>query len=355
MAGGVDCETVRQPLGVFAGITPYNFPVMIPMWFWPYAVATGNTFVLKPSEQDPLTHQRIVELAVEAGLPSGVLNVVHGDATAADAILEHPDVSGVSFVGSSAVARLVYAKAGQTGKRVQALGGAKNHMVVLPDADLDLATDAAISSVFGSAGQRCLANSVLVGVGEAYDRVKVQLLEGANSLRVGYGLNEDTFMGPVISRRHRDRVIDLIDQGEREGADVALDGRGFQVDGYPEGHWVGPTVLEGVEPGLSVGQEEVFGPVLGLARAESVEDAIALMHEVAYGNATSIFTRSGRAAREFRYHAGISMIGVNIGVAAPMACFPFGGSRASFYGDLKAQGKDAIEFFTDKRVVISRW
>ena len=355
VARGVDCETVRQPLGVFAGITPYNFPVMIPMWFWPYAVATGNTFVLKPSEQDPLTHQRIVELAVEAGLPSGVLNVVHGDATAADVILEHPDVSGVSFVGSSAVARLVYAKAGQTGKRVQALGGAKNHMVVLPDADLDLATDAAISSVFGSAGQRCLANSVLGGVGEAYDRVKVQLLEAANSLRVGYGLNEDTFMGPVISRRHRDRVIDLIDQGEREGADVALDGRGFQVDGYPEGHWVGPTVLEGVEPGMSVGQEEVFGPVLGLARAESVEDAIALMHEVAYGNATSIFTRSGRAAREFRYHAGISMIGVNIGVAAPMACFPFGGSRASFYGDLKAQGKDAIEFFTDKRVVISRW
>ncbi len=355
VARGVDCETVRQPLGVFAGITPYNFPVMIPMWFWPYAVATGNTFVLKPSEQDPLTHQRIVEMAVEAGLPSGVLNVVHGDATAADAILEHPDVSGVSFVGSSAVARLVYAKAGQTGKRVQALGGAKNHMVVLPDADLDLATDAAISSVFGSAGQRCLANSVLVGVGEAYDRVKVQLLEGANSLRVGYGLDEDTFMGPVISRRHRDRVIDLIDQGEREGADVALDGRGFQVDGYPEGHWVGPTVLEGVEPGMSVGQEEVFGPVLGLTRAESVEDAIVLMHEVAYGNATSIFTRSGRAAREFRYHAGISMIGVNIGVAAPMACFPFGGSRASFYGDLKAQGKDAIEFFTDKRVVISRW
>ena len=355
VARGVDCETVRQPLGVFAGITPYNFPVMIPMWFWPYAVATGNTFVLKPSEQDPLTHQRIVEMAVEAGLPSGVLNVVHGDATAADAILKHPDVSGVSFVGSSAVARLVYAKAGQTGKRVQALGGAKNHMVVLPDADLDLATDAAISSVFGSAGQRCLANSVLVGVGEAYDQVKVQLLEGANSLRVGYGLDEGTFMGPVISRRHRDRVIDLIDQGEREGADVALDGRGFQVDGYPEGHWVGPTVLEGVDPAMNVGQEEVFGPVLGLTRAESVEDAIALMHEVAYGNATSIFTRSGRAAREFRYHAGISMIGVNIGVAAPMACFPFGGSRASFYGDLKAQGKDAIEFFTDKRVVISRW
>jgi malonate-semialdehyde dehydrogenase (acetylating)/methylmalonate-semialdehyde dehydrogenase len=355
VARGIDCETVRQPLGVFAGITPYNFPVMIPMWFWPYAVATGNTFVLKPSEQDPLTHQRIVELAVQAGLPSGVLNVVHGDVSAADAILEHPDVSGVSFVGSSAVARMVYAKAAQTGKRVQALGGAKNHMVVLPDADLDLATEAAISSAFASAGQRCLANSVLVGVGEAYDRVKVRLLDRAASLPVGYGLNEDTFMGPVISRRHRDRVVELIDQGEQEGASVALDGRGLQVDGYPEGHWIGPTVLEGVEPGMHVGQEEIFGPVLGLTRAESVEDVIALMHEIGYGNATSIFTQNGRAAREFRYHAGISMIGVNIGVAAPMACFPFGGSRGSFYGDLKAQGKDAVEFFTDKRVVISRW
>ncbi|HIF06168.1 MAG TPA: CoA-acylating methylmalonate-semialdehyde dehydrogenase [Gemmatimonadetes bacterium] len=355
VARGIDCETVRQPLGVFAGITPYNFPVMIPMWFWPYAVATGNTFVLKPSEQDPLTHQRIVELAAQAGLPSGVLNIVHGDHSAADAILEHPDVSGISFVGSSAVARMVYAKAAQTGKRVQALGGAKNHMVVLPDADLDFASEAAISSVFGSAGQRCLANSVLVGVGEAYDRVKERVLDRATSLRVGYGLDEDTFMGPVISRRHRDRVVDLIDQGEREGASVALDGRGFQVDGYPEGHWVGPTVLEGVEPGTHVGQEEIFGPVLGLTRAESVEEAIALMHEIEYGNATSIFTQSGRAAREFRYHAGISMIGVNIGVAAPMACFPFGGSRGSFYGDLKAQGKDAVEFFTDKRVIISRW
>jgi malonate-semialdehyde dehydrogenase (acetylating)/methylmalonate-semialdehyde dehydrogenase len=355
VAPGVDCETVRQPLGVFAGITPYNFPVMIPMWFWPYAVATGNTFVLKPSEQDPLTHQKIVELAVQAGLPSGVLNVVHGDASAANALVEHPDVTGVSFVGSSEVARVVYAKAGQTGKRVQALGGAKNHMVVLPDADLDLAADAAVSSVFGSAGQRCLANSVLVGVGEAYDLVKTRVLDRATSLAVGYGLDEGTFMGPVISRKHRDRVVDLIGQGEKEGATVALDGRGFQVDGYPEGHWVGPTVLEDVEPGTRVEQEEIFGPVVSLTRAESVEEAIALMHEIAYGNAASIFTRSGRAARDFRYDAGISMIGVNIGVAAPMACFPFGGSRGSFYGDLKAQGKDAIEFFTDKRVVISRW
>jgi len=352
---GVDCETVRQPLGVFAGITPYNFPVMIPMWFWPYAVATGNTFVLKPSEQDPLTHQRIVQLAVEAGLPSGVLNVVHGNASVAQALVEHPDVVGVSFVGSSSVARDVYARAGLAGKRVQALGGAKNHMVVLPDADLDLATDSAVSSIFGSAGQRCLANSILVGVGEAYDRLRVGLLDRASSLPVGYGLDGGTFMGPVISRRHRDRVVGLIDQGEREGASVVLDGRGFQVDGYPEGHWVGPTILEGVEPGMSVGQEEIFGPVAGLTRAGSVEDAITLMHEIGYGNATSIFTTSGRAARDFRYHAGISMIGVNIGVAAPMACFPFGGSRGSFYGDLKAQGKDAIEFFTDKRVVISRW
>ena len=355
VARGIDCETIRQPLGVFAGITPYNFPVMIPLWFWPYAVATGNTFVLKPSEQDPLTHQRIVDLAVEAGLPPGVLNVVHGDRTASEAILEHPDVKGVSFVGSSRVARIVYRKAAAEGKRVQALGGAKNHMIVLPDADLEQATESAISSIYGSAGQRCLANSVVVGVGAAYEVVRDRFLERASSLSVGYGLDEGTFMGPVISKEHRERVEEFIDRGEEEGATVTLDGRGFSVDGYPDGQWVGPTVLEDVEPDMEVGREEIFGPVAGLTRVESVDEAVDLMHRVGYGNATSIFTTSGRAAREFRYRAGISMIGVNIGVAAPMAFFPFGGSRASFYGDLKAQGSDAIEFYTDRRVVISRW
>lgn len=355
VASGIDCEAIRQPLGVFAGITPYNFPVMIPLWFWPYAVAAGNTFVLKPSEQDPLTHQKVVELAIRAGLPPGVLNVVHGGREVVSSILEHPDIVGVSFVGSSHVARVIYAECGRTGKRVQALGGAKNHMLVLPDADLELTAKAVTSSIFGSAGQRCLAGSVMVGVGDVYERIREQVLDETLSLKVGHGLEEGVDMGPVISAAHRDRVEEYIYAGEREGARVAVDGRGFRVEGYPAGHWVGPTVLEGVDPGMSVGRDEIFGPVLGMTRVASVEDALALMERIDFGNATSIFTTSGRAARQFRYHAGISMMGVNIGVAAPMAFFPFGGSKASFYGDLKAQGSDAVRFFTDRRVVISRW
>ena len=355
VARGIDCETIRQPLGVFAVITPYNFPVMIPLWFWPYAVATGNTVVLKPSEQDPLTHQRIVDLATEARLPPGVLNVVHGSHDAVSAILEHPDIKGVSFVGSSQTARFVYAKAAESGKRVQALGGAKNHMIVLPDADLDATTDAVVSSVYGSTGQRCLAGSVIVSVGEAYRPVKERLLERAAALRLGHGLEQDVDMGPVISATHRERVAGYIGQGAQDGAALLLDGRSASVPRYPKGHWIGPTVLENVTPGMPAGREEIFGPVAGLARAAALEDALQLVHQNRYGNAISLFTTSGRAAREFRYRAGISMIGINIGVVAPMAFFPFGGSRGSFYGDLKAQGRDAIEFYTDKRVVISRW
>jgi len=355
VARGIDCETVRQPLGVFGIISPYNFPVMIPMWFWPYAVATGNTVVLKPSEQDPLTHQRVIEMAMEAGLPPGVLNVVHGRREAVEALIDHPGVAGVSFVGSSAVARIVYARAGTAGKRVQALGGAKNHMIVLPDADPDLVTEAVLSSVYGSAGQRCLAGSVIVGVGDAYEPMRERILDGAASLRMGRGVDEGVDMGPVISGPHRERVVAFIDQGQRDGARLLLDGRGTTVTEYPDGHWVGPTVFEDVRPDTPLGQEEVFGPVAGLSRAASLDEALGLVEASPYGNATSIFTTSGRAAREFRYRAGISMIGVNIGVAAPMAFFPFGGAKQSFYGDLKAQGRDAIEFFTDKRVVISRW
>ncbi len=355
IAPGIDCETIRQPLGVFGVITPYNFPVMIPLWFWPYAVATGNTVVLKPSEQDPLTHQRIVELAMRAGLPPGVLNVVHGGREAVNALLEHPDVQGISFVGSSSTARALYAKAAQEGKRVQALGGAKNFMVVLPDADFDRSNASIIDSVFGSTGQRCLAGSVLVGVGDAYGPMRERLLDTAASLRIGYGLEDGVQMGPLVSRPHRDRVVDLIGKGAQEGPELLLDGRGASVPEYPEGHWIGPTVFEGVAPEMVLGREEIFGPVAGLAQVRSVEEAVGLMHRVHYGNSTGIFTSSGRVAREFRYKAGISMIGVNIGVAAPMAFFPFGGARSSFYGDLKAQGKDAIDFYTDKRVVISRW
>jgi malonate-semialdehyde dehydrogenase (acetylating) / methylmalonate-semialdehyde dehydrogenase len=355
VARGIDCETFRQPLGVFAGITPYNFPVMIPLWFWPYAVATGNTFVLKPSEKDPLTHQKIVDLAIEAGLPAGVLNVVHGGLEVSSALLDHPEIKGISFVGSSEVARIIYERGCATGKRVQALGGAKNHMIVLPDADMELTAEAVTSSIFGSAGQRCLAGSQIVGVGEAYQAIRERVIDRARTLPVGYGLDPQTFMGPVISREHRERVESYIELGAQEGARILVDGRGRTVEGYPGGHWVGPTVIEGVDPSMRVGREEIFGPVAGLTEVGSVEEAIELMHRVDYGNATSIFTTSGRAAREFRYAAGISMIGINIGVAAPMAFFPFGGSRASFYGDLRAQGRDAFQFYTDQRVVITRW
>lgn len=355
IAPGIDCETIRQPLGVFAVITPYNFPVMIPLWFWPFAVATGNTVVLKPSERDPLTHQRVVELAAEAGLPAGVLNVVHGTQEAVEALLEHPDIKGVSFVGSSPVARMIYTKAAAAGKRVQALGGAKNHMIVLPDADYAATSKAVIASVYGAAGQRCLAGSVIVGVGDAYRPIRDSILEGAAALTLGYGLDPGVTMGPVISAPHRERVANYVSQGERDGATLLLDGRGATVTRYPKGHWFGPTVFENVTPEMSIGREEIFGPVAGLTRADSLEAAIELVHRNACGNAISLFTTSGAAAREFRYRAGISMIGVNIGVVAPMAFFPFGGSRGSFYGDLKAQGKDAIEFYTDKRVVISKW
>jgi malonate-semialdehyde dehydrogenase (acetylating)/methylmalonate-semialdehyde dehydrogenase len=352
---GVDSASWRQPLGVFGVITPYNFPVMIPLWFWPYAVASGNTVVLKPSEQDPLTHQKIVELAEEAGLPAGVLNVVHGGRESVEAICDHPDIVGVSFVGSSRVAEIVYGRASAAGKRVQALGGAKNYLIVLPDADMDLTLEACQSSIFGSSGQRCLAGSVVVGVGEAHADIRERMLDSAASIRLGDGLDESTDMGPVISAEHRDRVKAFISRGVSDGARLALDGRGATVKGLEGGYWVGPTVFEDVGPDISIGTEEIFGPVAGVNRAKDLDEAVAMMHRSRYGNACSIFTTSGRAARDFRYRAGISMIGVNIGVAAPMAFFPFGGSKSSFYGDLKAQGRDAVSFFTDQRVVISRW
>jgi malonate-semialdehyde dehydrogenase (acetylating)/methylmalonate-semialdehyde dehydrogenase len=355
IAVGVDSASWRQPLGVFGIITPYNFPVMIPLWFWPYAVASGNTVVLKPSEQDPLTHQKIVELAAEAGMPPGVLNVVHGGRESVEAICDHPDIVGVSFVGSSRVAEVVYRRATSAGKRVQALGGAKNYMIVLPDADMDLALEACHASIFGSTGQRCLAGSMIVGVGDAHAPVRERMLDSASSIRLGDGLELSTDMGPVISSEHRERVRAFIDQGEADGAKLSLDGRGATVKGLEGGYWIGPTVFEDVRPDMSIGAEEIFGPVAGINRAKSLEDAVAMMHASRYGNACSIFTTSGKAARDFRYHAGISMIGVNIGVAAPMAFFPFGGSKASFYGDLKAQGRDAVSFYTDQRVVISRW
>ena len=352
---GIDSASWRQPLGVFSVITPYNFPVMIPLWFWPYAVATGNTVVLKPSEQDPLTHQKIVELAEQAGLPPGVLNVVHGGQQVVESICDHPDIVGVSFVGSSRVAEIVYKRAANAGKRVQTLGGAKNYLIVLPDADMDATLDACAGSIFGSTGQRCLAGSVVVGVGDAHPQIRERLMDYASSIRLGDGLVPGTDMGPVISAPHRDRVNAFIDQGVADGATLSLDGRDASVEGFENGYWVGPSVFEDVAPDISIGTEEIFGPVATINRAKTVDEAIDMMQASRYGNACSLFTNNGGAAREFRYQAGISMIGINIGVAAPMAFFPFGGSKGSFFGDLKAQGRDAIAFYTDQRVVISRW
>ncbi len=355
VAAGIDCEYIRQPLGVFAGITPFNFPAMVPLWFWPYAIATGNTFVLKPSEQVPLSPTRIVQLAHEAGLPPGVLNLVHGGKDAVNALLTHPAVQGISFVGSSPVAKYVYQEATKHGKRVQALGGAKNHIIVMPDANLDQATENITESLFGCTGQRCLAGSVIVATAEAYQPFRDRLLTSAKSLRLGYGLDDGVDVGPLVSARAREKVLTYIETGATEGAGLLLDGRGVKVKAYPRGQFVGPTVFDAVEPDMTIGTEEIFGPVASVTHAGTLDEALDRIHRSSFANATSIFTTSGRAAREFRYRVGVSMIGVNVGVAAPMAFFPFGGTKGSFFGDLKAHGPDAVEFYTDKKVVISRW
>ncbi len=355
VAAGIDCEYIRQPLGVFAAVTPFNFPAMVPLWFWPYAIATGNTFILKPSEQVPFTPSRVVELAHQAGIPPGVLNVVHGGKEAVEALLAHPGIAGISFVGSTPIAKLVYREAAKTGKRVQALGGAKNHIIVMPDADMERAVGNITESIFGCSGQRCLAGSVVVGTGKAYEPLRDQLLDSAKRLKLGYGMDEGVDMGPVVSSRHKERVLSYVDAGEHEGAALLLDGRPANVDRYPQGHFLGPTVFDGVEPDMKIGSEEIFGPVASVTHAADIDEAIDKVQRSSFANATSIFTTSGRAAREFRYRVGVSMIGVNIGVAAPMAFFPFGGTKGSFFGDLKAHGPDAIEFYTDKKVVISRW
>jgi malonate-semialdehyde dehydrogenase (acetylating)/methylmalonate-semialdehyde dehydrogenase len=355
VAAGIDCETFHQPIGVFAAITPFNFPAMVPLWFWPYAVATGNTFIVKPSELVPLSQQLLFELAHEAGFPAGVVNLVHGDREAAQALIDHPEVAGVSFVGSSPVAREVYRSGAERGKRVQALGGAKNHVVVMPDADLDRTVETVAESCFGCAGQRCLAGSVVVAVGEVYEELERRLVAEARKISVGFGLEPGVTMGPLVSGRHLDNVATLLHVGVSQGARLLLDGRGLEVKGYPKGNWMGPTIAEVDSGDNPLARDEVFGPVLVLRRARDLDQAIAFVRESQYANATSVFTQSGKIAREFRHEVGVSMIGVNIGVAAPMAFFPFGGTKGSFYGDLKAHGEDSIKFFTDAKVVISRW
>src|SRR5262245_22016755 len=355
IASGIDCHVVRQPLGVCAAIAPFNFPAMVPMWFLPFAIVTGNTFVLKPSEQVPLSQRKMISLLEQCGLPPGVVNLVNGGRDVVNAICDHPGIRAVSFVGSTPVARHVYRRATHAGKRVQALGGAKNFVIVMPDADLDRSMAAISESFYGCAGERCLAGSMLVTVGGAHGEARDRLVESARALKVGDGAEPGVTMGPVISARHRDRVIAYIDQGVSEGASLLLDGRAARVEGRPNGYFVGPTVFDRVSAGMAIGREEIFGPVASICPVKTLDEAMALMHAHPNANATSIFTSSGKVAREFSKHASASMVGVNIGVAAPMAYFPFGGAKDSFFGDLKAHGRDAWEFYTDKKVTISRW
>lgn len=355
IAAGIDCNVFRQPVGVCAAIAPFNFPAMVPLWFLPFAVATGNAFIVKPSEQVPLSQKRVLELLERCDLPPGVVNLVNGGREAVEAICDHPGIAAVSFVGSTPVARAVYQRATHAGKRVQALGGAKNFVVVMPDADLDRSIPVIMESFYGCAGERCLAGSVLVPVGEAHRAARERMVEAAKGLPVGDGMEPGVKMGPVISARHRERVAGYVEKGIAEGAELLLDGRGVRVPGRERGFFVGPTVFDRVAPTMAIGREEIFGPVASITPARTLEEAIAVMHAHPNANATSIFTSSGRAAREFARAATASMVGVNIGVAAPMANFPFGGAKDSFFGDLKVHGRDTFEFYTDKKVVISRW
>ena len=355
IAEGIDAEAVRQPLGVFGIIGPFNFPLMVPLWFLPYAIACGNTVVVKPSEQTPLSQQRIAELLQEIGLPPGVVNVVHGAREAVDALLEHPDVVGVSFVGSTPVARHVYTQASAAGKRVQCGGGAKNFLVAMPDAEMDSTVDGMMGSIFGAAGQRCLAGSVVVPVGDAYGPVRERLVAGAQSLKLGNGLDESVEMGPVISQRHMERVLGYVEKGLQEGAQLIADRRTARRDGELAGYFVGPCIFDEVRPDMTIAREEIFGPVASLIRARSLDEAIELISALPFGNAASIFTSSGKAAREFKHRVPCGNVGINVGVAAPMAFFPFGGMKDSFFGTLHPQGRESIDFFTDRKVVISRW
>jgi malonate-semialdehyde dehydrogenase (acetylating) / methylmalonate-semialdehyde dehydrogenase len=351
VAPGIDEIMVRQPLGVVAAITPFNFPVMIPLWFLPYAIATGNTLIVKPSDRVPFAVSRLVEIIHETGLPAGVVNLVHGGKPAVDALLDHPQVRGISFVGSTPVAKYVYARGSASGKRVQCQGGAKNHVVVLPDADPETTTRIIADSAFGCAGQRCLAVSVTVTVGEAQKWFRESIAATAGSLRVGNGLELATQMGPVITRASRERVESLIGQGADQGARAIVDGRGFKS----EGSFVGPTVLDGLPATSPLMETEIFGPVLSVVHADTVDEAVAMIERSAYGNASSIFTTSGASARKFRNAVSTGNVGINIGVPAPMAYFPFSGWKGSFFGVMHAQGRDAIEFYTDKKVIVERW
>jgi len=353
VASGIDSHTIRQPVGVCAGITPFNFPAMVPMWMWPFAIAAGNAFVLKPSEKVPMTPTLAAKLLHEAGLPAGVFNLIHGDKTAVDALLHHPLVRAVSFVGSTPVAKYIYKTAAAEGKRVQALGGAKNHLVVMADANMPKTVENVIGSAFGAAGERCLAGSVLVPVGDAAEPLLKLLVERVNEMRVGDGMEQGVGMGPLVTKEHRDRVAGYIAMGVEEGAKPVLDGRSSSPKG--NGFFLGPTIFDGVTPEMTIARDEIFGPVLAVIRVKTLEEAIELVNRSPFGNATSIFTSSGKAAREYSARVEAGMVGINVGVAAPMAFFPFAGWKNSFFGDLHAHGKDAVMFYTEQKVLMTRW
>ena len=351
----VDAYSIRQPLGVVAGITPFNFPAMVPMWMYPIAIACGNTFVLKPSERDPSAAMFCAQLLADAGLPAGVFNVVHGDKVAVDRILEHPKIAAVSFVGSTPIAQYIYETGTRHGKRVQALGGAKNHMIVLPDADMELAADAAVSAGYGSAGERCMAISMIVAVGNAGDRLLPLMKERIAKLKVGDGLEPGSEMGPLVTRAHLDKVTGYVDKGVAEGATLVTDGRTIKVAGRPQGFFLGPCLFDHVKPDMAIYTDEIFGPVLGMTRAATYDEAIKLVNANPYANGVAIFTNDGGAARKFQHEVEVGMVGVNVPIPVPMAYYSFGGWKASLFGDHHIYGRDGVHFYTRTKAVTSRW
>jgi len=354
-AEGIDEEAIMSPLGVFGAICPFNFPAMIPYWFWPYAVATGNTYILKPSSQVPLTQWYLTKIVEQAGFPPGVMNLVNGSHEVSDTLMEHPLVKGVSFVGSSPVAKYIYKKSSENGKRVQAQGGAKNSLVVMPDAVMDRTVSNMLASYYGCAGQRCLAGSNMIAIGDIADPLLNRWVEASKRIRMGYGLDESVNMGPVVSAKAKKKVLEYIDGAQKQGAKILLDGRNAKVPGYEKGYFIGPTVIDGVTPDMTIAKEEVFGPVVSFMRMKNMDEAIDFMHKSPFGNAASIYTQNGKWARDFRYRVQCGNIGINVGIVAAMAYFPFAGYKDSFFGTLHGQGKDAISFFTDRKVVITRW
>ncbi len=355
IAKGIDCYGHRQPLGVFAAIVPFNFPGMVAWWFMPYALVTGNTFIVKPSEQVPMTQAKIFEIIEEVGFPEGVINLVNGAHDVVNGLLDHPDVKGISFVGSTPTAKYIYERCGATGKRVQALGGAKNVVAVMPDANLDDAIPSLITSFYGCTGQRCLAGAILAPVGDIAGELTEKFIAASKEVRVGNGLDEQTAMGPLAGAQHKERVLGYIEKGIAEGAELIMDGRDISVPDYPNGYYVGPTVFKNVQPDMAIATDEIFGPVVSIVNPKNMDELIEFVNSRQYANASCIYTQSGKTARDFKYRVNPSMVGINIGVAAPMSFFPFGGYGNSFFGDIKGHGQEIFLFFTDMKVVIERW